>query len=75
MSLRGARLPGCFLGTECILICKECLAEMISGDGIHPDLIEMSCRDELDIFPGLHHRSSDLKNLKNRESTGSTVMK
>ena len=72
MSLRGARLPGCFLGTECILIWRKRLAGMISGDGIHPDLIEMSCRDELDIFPGLHHRSSD---LKNRESTDRAGMK
>ncbi|MGN8905875.1 hypothetical protein ACTND3_06085 [Bacillota bacterium HCP28S3_F12] len=48
------------------------MAGMISGGEIHPDSIEMSCRDELDIFPGLHHRSSD---LKNRESTGNAVMK
>ena len=46
MSLRGARLPGCFLGTECILICKECLAEMISDGEIHPDLEEMFGRDD-----------------------------
>ena len=33
-------------GAECILICKECLAEMITGGEIHPDLIEISCRDD-----------------------------
>ena len=46
MSLRGARLPECFLVAECILICKECLAEMISGGEIHPDLEEVFDRDE-----------------------------
>lgn len=46
MSLRGARLPECFLVAECILIWRKRLAGMISGDGIHPDLEEMFGRDE-----------------------------
>lgn len=30
-----------------ILICKKSLAGMISSGGIDPDLMEMSCRDEI----------------------------
>lgn len=30
-----------------ILICKKCLAGMIFSGEIHPDSIEMSCRDEI----------------------------
>lgn len=36
----------CFSASVCILIWRECHAGMNSGGEIHPDLIEMSCRDE-----------------------------
>ena len=37
---------GWILARKCILICKKCLWGMISGEEMHPDLQEMSERDD-----------------------------
>ena len=44
--LAGRKTARMLSGAEFILIWRKRLAGMISGDGIHPDLIEISCRDD-----------------------------